>query len=172
MQLSYARTTTVHIAEFAGLTRGALKHHYESREDWILATWREVHARFLARFDSTSMASHTLDGRVDRMVEIAWQLYTSPEYLAATEIRLETRSEVGFAKRFNDPLASFNSAYEEKWQSLFKGFASADRIEQGKRVIGGSPRGLALQRVTERDEAYFESSLATCKLMLKPYLSE
>lgn len=171
VNLSYAKTTTVQIVEFAGLTRGALQHHYDSREDLILATWTEVHARFLARFDATSETSAKLEDRVNQMVEKVWDLYISPEYLVATEIRLGTRADIDFSKQLQEALINFNIAYEEKWQSAFDGLASPEKIEQAKRVIGGALRGLAIQRVSERDKEYYASSLVTCKQMLLSYLS-
>jgi AcrR family transcriptional regulator len=170
VKLSYARTTTVDIVSMAGLTRGALQHHYDSREDLILATWLEIHRRFLLKFDNMPGKRVNLEGRIDYIIKNAWALYTSSEYMATTEIRLGTRADNVFSHKLKAAVEQFNILYEQKWQETFAGFADPEKIELAKRVIGGSLRGLALQKITERNSQYYSEAIAACNIMLQRYL--
>lgn len=169
---SYAQTTTLLIAEMSGFTRGALQHHFDNREDLILAVWHHIHEKFSAAHDLQIKDDQDLSETVDLLIDRLWDIYSTADYLAATEIRLGARANVELAKRLADDVRAFNSLYEEKWQQIFRKFATPSRIEQCKRVINGALRGLALQKVTERDEDYYRISVKNCKAIMTSFLSQ
>lgn len=169
---SYAQTTTLLIAEMSGFTRGALQHHFESREDLILAVWHHIHEKFSAAHDLPIKDDQDLTTTVGLLIDRLWSIYSSADYLAATEIRLGARANVELAKRLADDVQAFNSLYEQKWQHIFRKFAPPSRIEQCKRVINGALRGLALQKVTERDDDYYRVSVNNCKAMMTSFLTQ
>ena len=166
---SYAQTTTALIADMSGFTRGALQHHFESREDLILAVWHHVHEKFSAAHDLPIKEDQDLTTTVGLLIDRLWNIYSSADYLAATEIRLGARANRKLAKRLCDDVQAFNTLYEEKWRQIFHKFATPSRIEQCKRVINGALRGLALQKVTERDEEYYRVSVENCKAMMASF---
>src|SRR5512145_425950 len=50
VELGYARTTTTVIAEKAGLSRGAMLHHFPSKLDIVRAAVEHLHAKRLKAF--------------------------------------------------------------------------------------------------------------------------
>ena len=50
VDLGYGRTTTMRIAEAAGLSRGAMLHHFPSKIDIVKAAVKELHAKRLKAF--------------------------------------------------------------------------------------------------------------------------
>src|SRR5918995_1287127 len=50
VKLGYARTTTTVIAERAGLSRGAMLHHFPSKIDIVRAAVEALHAKRLKAF--------------------------------------------------------------------------------------------------------------------------
>src|ERR1700722_15910523 len=50
VDLGYARTTTAVIAEKAGLSRGAMLHHFPSKMDIVRAAFDSLHANRLRAF--------------------------------------------------------------------------------------------------------------------------
>lgn len=169
-ELSFARTTTTHIAKQAGLSRGALQHHFATREDLLLAVWSAIQGRFLELFDEPFPTGASMETLTARLLERLWALYRSPAYLASIEIRLGVRSEPTLHHAIEQDMQRFNEIYELRWQELFSPFASKDAIEECRRVIGGALRGLALLKMQEHDETYYERTLDMCRDMMVSYL--
>ena len=48
IEVGYARTTSVEVCRRAGVTRGALLHHFESLDDLFAATLAHLYEGFLA----------------------------------------------------------------------------------------------------------------------------
>src|SRR5216684_1520193 len=61
VELGYARTTTAVIADKAGLTRGAMLHHFPSKMDIVRAAVDYLHAKRLRAFRK-AMAKEPTDG--------------------------------------------------------------------------------------------------------------
>ncbi len=87
--LGYARTTTVEICRRAGVTRGALLHHFDSLADLFAATLTHIYERLLAR--AAPPASDQITG--EALVARLWSQFSTPEYKAVIELWLASRNE-------------------------------------------------------------------------------
>jgi len=83
-----AAATSLAIARGAGLSVGAVQHHYPSKDDVLGAVVAESAARFAACFGDGAPVPTGLDARVDAFVDRAWRHYGSPFFRAAQEIVL------------------------------------------------------------------------------------
>jgi len=94
IETGFARTTTVEICRRAGVTRGALLHHFDSLADLFAATLAHLYEQFLAGAEGADDAS-AADGPVDgeAMVEGLWRHFSRPEYKAVIELWLASRNE-------------------------------------------------------------------------------
>src|SRR5262245_43331137 len=79
------------IAERAGVTWGAVQHHYGSKEDILRAIMDLSHDRFIVLTSDATIRQGSMADRVDRFVDAMWQHYQSDLYLAALEILLASR---------------------------------------------------------------------------------
>jgi AcrR family transcriptional regulator len=93
VDVGYARTTTVEICRRAGVTRGALLHHFESLADLFAATLAHLYEQFLA--GAASEAATDADKPVDGEALVAglWRHFSRPEYKAVVELWLAARNE-------------------------------------------------------------------------------
>jgi AcrR family transcriptional regulator len=87
----YARTTTVEICRRAGVTRGALLHHFDGLADLFAATLAHLYDRFLAGSASAGREDEPLDGQA--LVDGLWRHFSRPEYKAVIELWLASRNE-------------------------------------------------------------------------------
>jgi len=87
----FAATTTQAIALEAGLSVGALQHHFPSKEAVLDAVLEESAARFAACFDDGPTRRAPLAARVDGFVDRAWRHYGSAFFRSAQEIVLGAR---------------------------------------------------------------------------------
>ena len=85
----YARTTTVEICRRAGVTRGALLHHFESLAELFAATLAHIYDKLLANSAKRSKAPANGEALVDNL----WKHFSQPEYKAVIELWLAARNE-------------------------------------------------------------------------------
>jgi AcrR family transcriptional regulator len=87
VELGYARTTTQEVQTRAGVSRGALTHHFTTKADLVLAAMDHLYEEFS---DSVLEAAAALPAdpgaRVPLGVELVWQRFHGPLFIAAMEL--------------------------------------------------------------------------------------
>lgn len=89
----FARATTAVIASKAGMTTGALHHHFPAKESLFLAVLDELTVQALELFErlgATADASRSLPRAI---VTDLWSLYGSKQYWAVWEINMGYRAD-------------------------------------------------------------------------------
>jgi AcrR family transcriptional regulator len=91
----YARTTTRRIAERAGLTLGAVHHHFGSKAELLDETRRHITRRwaqeFLARAPKGPPASFKV--RYEELFDLSWEFYKGPYFQATLELLVAARTD-------------------------------------------------------------------------------
>ncbi|WP_309604494.1 TetR/AcrR family transcriptional regulator [Phenylobacterium sp.] len=90
----FARTTTQLIAQMAGISRGAMLHHYATKQELIASV---LEYTFFKRMENFLAAIRTLseDERVDRNagIEIYWESLLTREFGAYLELMVAARTD-------------------------------------------------------------------------------
>ena len=94
VELGYARTTTQEVQHRAGVSRGALTHHFTSKAELMLAAVDHLYEEFSA---SVRQAAAELPGessvRVRLGVELVWERFHGPLFVAAMELWTAARTD-------------------------------------------------------------------------------
>ncbi len=85
--LGFQRTTASAIARRAGVTWGAVQHHFGGKEGILSAVLDDTFARFAQRFDDLP-SGLPLPARTARFVSCAWTHFGSSHYRTTHEILL------------------------------------------------------------------------------------
>jgi len=85
--LGFQQTTTTAIARRAGVTWGAVQHHFGGKDGILGAVLDDTFARFAQRFDDLP-ADLPLPVRASRFVACAWAHFGSRHYRTTLEILL------------------------------------------------------------------------------------
>jgi AcrR family transcriptional regulator len=93
VSLGYANTTTTHIAEQAGLSRGAMLHHFPSKMDIVKAAVEYLHNKRLAAFRRSITGLPADADRVKMAVEAYWQHVQHPMFVAFFELSVAARTD-------------------------------------------------------------------------------
>lgn len=94
VEVGYARTTTTRIAHAAGLSRGAMLHHFPSKMDVVTAAVDELHTKRLKAFrNSTKRAPPPGKGRVHVAVLAYWEHVRHPTFVAFFELTVAARTD-------------------------------------------------------------------------------
>ena len=84
VHLGYPNTTTMMIAEQAGLSRGATLHHFPSKNDIITATVEYLFEKRTRAFINATRSLPTDANRVKMAVRAYWERANHPLFLAST----------------------------------------------------------------------------------------
>ncbi len=86
-EIGFSRTTATEIARRAGVTWGAVQHHFGAKGGILLAVLEDTFERLEARLEDIP-ADAPLERRVALFVERAWQHFSSPHFHSTFEILL------------------------------------------------------------------------------------
>lgn len=161
-EIGFASVTTQRIAQEAGVTTGALHHHFPTKYELILAVYDHLAERILDDF--TEQDHLAADGRlnVPALVRYFWGVYGDPEYWAIWEILIGTRSDTDAHPEFLAARLQAISELRACWLSTHVDTRNVqtemlDLLE----LVVIAVRGLGLERLFHKDEAYFERHLQT-----------
>jgi AcrR family transcriptional regulator len=113
VELGYARTTTTVIAEKAGLSRGAMLHHFPSKLDIVRAAVEHLHAKRLKAFRKSIDRLARDDSRARKSLEAYWEHVRHPMYVAFLELWVAARTDPELAAI----LAPAQESFEREWYS-------------------------------------------------------
>ena len=85
-EVGFQRTTGAEISRRAGVSWGAVQHHFRDKDGILIAVLENSFALFAERLAGAPPANATLDERVAIFVERAWSHFSSPEYRSTFEI--------------------------------------------------------------------------------------
>ncbi len=93
-QRGYARTTTQMIAQTAQISRGAMLHHYATKQDLVGAvidyTFYKRLEKFIARINGLSEKERVNE---NAGIEVLWQSLLTKEYAAYLELAVAARTD-------------------------------------------------------------------------------
>jgi AcrR family transcriptional regulator len=114
----FLRTTAVEIARRAGVTWGAVQHHFGGKDGMLIAVVEESFDRFAARLDDVPVDGASLEERAALFIDRAWEHFCSPEYLSVFEILLNTLGRDDQPKTPNWQAEMFR-AWDTVWMRIF-----------------------------------------------------
>jgi AcrR family transcriptional regulator len=157
-ELGFARATSAEIARRAGVTWGAVQHHFGDKEGIWIAVLEDSFARFATRLAEVPDDA-PLDRRVAEFVARAWEHFSSPHYRSTFEILIHASDAIPRDSRWRERM---ESAWMRIWGEVFAG----EKLPR-KRALAlqqfavASLAGLASLRMLEREgDAGREAELA------------
>jgi AcrR family transcriptional regulator len=134
-RLGYGATTTHVVAEAAGMSRGAMMHHYPTKADLMAAAVRYAWEK---EFKAMQIEIEKVPAGLERfraMIDVHWQIVQLPEDTAINEVRHGTRSDPELATAVQPVMAEISADYTK--------FVGA-QIRQANLEPNDDLRGLAL----------------------------
>lgn len=106
----FPAATAKHVAARAGVTWGVIQYHFGDRNGLLMAVVDDGVSRLVESLSSADVGDLPLPSRIETVVDIAWDCYSSPTSLAAFEILRATRGGLGESSRrhlleMNDAIA-------------------------------------------------------------------
>ncbi len=117
-EVGFQRTTATEITRRAGVTWGAVQHHFGGKDGLLVAVIEDSFNRFAARLESVPSEGESLGKRVSFFVDRAWEHFASPEYRSTFEILLNHfgREDLARTTRWQERMFR---AWDGIWMRLF-----------------------------------------------------
>ena len=159
-RVGYAAATTQMIVEEAGVTRGALNHHFADRNDLMLAVCELVLDNYASELLPIAQLDGPLETKMSAMARTWWKVVKGGPYRAYMEVLMATWSDaemrarhLGFAHRIDRTSLAI-------WLATFKDVgASPDLLQALRDQLIYSLRGMLLSYQFFPDDRYMDSQL-------------
>jgi AcrR family transcriptional regulator len=169
-ELGYLESTVEVVAKRAGVSRGAVQHHFGSRNDLLGAVVEDFGAALAERV----AISRTLPVavRVDAAIEHTWELVRRPHFIAVVQIWLATRNTPEIVSSTGKQIAQFERELDRRWQDLFSDIrVPPERIAVTRHIVLAALRGLALRALYRKGRATWTNEISALKKMVVVALS-
>ena len=116
--VGFQRTTAQEITRRAGVTWGAVQHHFGDKDALLVAVLEESFNRFAERLDDVSLANTDLAARAELFVDRAWAHFRGRHYRSTFEILLNHLGRTGVTAG-DDWRARMTRAWDGVWSRIF-----------------------------------------------------
>ena len=150
LKLGYANTTTSKIADEAGLSRGAMLHHFPSRDKLIAATVDHLNAIRIQNYrDLIQGIDPTAEDRIDLGIDAYWKHLTSDSFVAFHELIIASRADADLERILVPKIKQFETEWAENTHKLFPEWEPTGEIlELAMDLTQYLMEGMAVNRMT------------------------
>jgi len=148
-ELGYANTTTESIAKQAGVSRGAMLHHFPTRSDLIRAAVEHLNQQRLAMFaDEESRIQRGAEhSRIEEGIDAYWRQLNTPIFMVFQELKIAARTDKDLEKVLAPALRAFNKAWYEAVQQIFPDLALSEAFVRTSYLTQYLLEGMAAARL-------------------------
>ena len=135
--------TSISVSARAGLTRGAVQHHFPNRRSLLRAVVDEVTAELMAL--PVAFPGETVRERIDAAVDRYWEYFRSTRYTALVQLSLGNSNDVPVRAWVADEIERSQDLLDRKWHDAFRDTgASRQRIRSARLLVLAALRGFAM----------------------------
>lgn len=126
INLGYGNVTTAKVADYAGVSRGAMLHHFPSKTELIQATVESLHEKMLNDFSQkVALIPKKLEGRERRRagLDAYWEHLTGDLFVVFHELCVAGRTDDELKSILESSAAKSEEHARETAKELFKEWA-------------------------------------------------
>ncbi len=160
IKYGYSQTTTPRIAEEAGLSRGAMMHHFSNRLTVIQAAIEHLHAKRLRAFKRAVSSLPENKPHLHDALEAYWRHVTHPLFVAFHELAVAARTDNDLEYILRPAQDAFYRAWYDLAVDLFPEWQS-DRVsfDLALNLVQVTLEGMALSRLSTTPNPKAEARL-------------
>ena len=115
----YARTSTTDICRRAGVSRGAMLHHFPSKAVLVAAACEHVFQHRVDEFRSAMAQVPETDNRLDAAIDVLWDLFRSDTFAAWYELIVAGRTDPDLHPHVALVAGRLAETVRDTWNELF-----------------------------------------------------
>lgn len=158
IELGYANTTTALIAEYAGVSRGAMMHHFPSRLSVLTAVVEYLQELRLNEYKGLMTDIDVPDEQLNRerirdSVEAAWRYVNTPSFIAYEELLAASRTDPELNSVLLPVEEYFEAQFMEAVKVVFPHWQKLEILDLANDLVQFLMRGMALSHMaSNKDE--------------------
>ncbi|MFK7914627.1 MAG: TetR/AcrR family transcriptional regulator [Pseudomonadales bacterium] len=149
-QLGYANTTTDNIAKAAGLSRGAMLHHFGSRFELIKAAVEHLSQQRLRDYAAAEAAvqDSAEPSHIDEGLDAYWGELNTPAFIVFHELLVASRTDTELREVLVPANRRYQKALLEASRQVFPDLAQSKSFEHANYLTQFLLEGMAIARLT------------------------
>jgi len=158
--LGLQSASTHEIARAADISRGALMHHYGSRNDLLKAAFGRIlddEVAMLTRFSENIIHDRS---SLKPIIEYIWQRYRGGLFMVTVDYLSQARVDAWTLQSVTTEATRYNDKLNDVWDQILE---EVDIPDDKRRSLMNQTmcliRGMALQRIWRQDDQYFSDML-------------
>jgi AcrR family transcriptional regulator len=167
-------TGTAEVARKAGVSKGALQHHFGSKNDLLVAVVASGWSDLTERFAQLADVGAAPDERVSALVSAMWDSYQHPTCLAAFMISSDPNLDPELAERLAPIFVAARVRLDQVWSDAFADLdVTGNQLAHARRFVRSHLIGMLVQRQLPSEEPAPDKELsmlceATLQLLRMP----
>lgn len=150
-ELGYFNTTTENIARKAGVSRGAMLHHFPTRADLIRAAVEHLTNKRLQRFEDEENqvnegADHT---RVAEGIDAYWRMLNTVEFVVFHELQVAARTDKELAEVLKPAVRTYFRRQAKTTEQIFPDLAQSRAFERTVYMTRYLLEGMAVSKLLD-----------------------
>ena len=145
----FSGTTTTEVARRAGVSPGALLHHFPAKADLLSAAVGHLFEMRVAEYRKAMVNLDPGADRVEAGLDLLWSMFSGPTFVAWLELWVAARCDPSLAEAAGRLDREFMSASEGVFRELFADEIAAvpDLARVGVGLVYALMTGLAMSRL-------------------------
>jgi AcrR family transcriptional regulator len=149
VELGHAATTTVEVQRRAGVSRGALLHHFPSRAELLVAAIDDLFGAQRQLSDDFRSVSLGIDAGIDAL----WHSFTGPLEIAATELWSAARNDAELREILTRYDRGLGRDVRQMCSRLWPDYVDHPNYDLALLIVIDAMHGAAQARVVRSDRA-------------------
>jgi AcrR family transcriptional regulator len=151
--VGYGDTTLNKVADIAGVSKGALQHHFPTKEDLITATADRLLQRSVPNISERVSNKQTVPSVEYALLYIWNKMVNTPQYRALLEILNAARTDKELQKRISDKLLAWGKAMDDHSVLTYRAINGSDEdVKALMNMTRSFMRGLIIQERYKSDQ--------------------
>jgi AcrR family transcriptional regulator len=164
VELGYRGTTTTEVAHRAGVSPGALLHHFPTKADLLSAAIADIVQRRQEEYRKAVARLGPAEDKLDASIDLLWSMYSGPTFTAWLELWVAARTDPDLAAAITEVDRQFMADSKQQFADMFADDPAVLPI--GLHLAFAVMDGLALARVFDGYEPHpTDEVLETFKAM-------
>lgn len=173
MEVGFKATTTTEVARRAGVSMGALLHHFPTKGDLLTAAVAHSFGRRIEDYGALMTGLDPSADRLDAAIDLLWSMYARPTFTAWHELWVAARTDPDLTAPVIEIDRQFMVASERLYEQLFPDTDTRGKLDSavGLHLVYALLTGLATAQSIEGYAPFRTAEvLGAFKTMVRVYL--